>query len=160
MPIVMSDSGKPRTSKPKFRTINPKHICYQGDKIQALYEAINGNGKEGIKQTIVRLNTNMDNLLTSVQDLHAKYDKNLGDTTKIEHAFETYRAELMGEDRKAKEYDELKKSHKSQRRWKIGLAVTVILSLLGLLATVWLEVQDSRELKELLRDSNNIEKPK
>ena len=150
---AMSDTKKPRPKR-------VRHICYQGEKITALYEAINGNGHEGMKVTLARQEEHIKTLAENVGNMNIKYDETLKALMSIQHAFGNYKAEANGEDKERERFRRLQQQAKSHKKWKIGLAITTILSILGLLVAVYLDMKDSREIKDLLKENQRIEKTK
>src|SRR6056297_24889 len=123
--------------------------CTKTKEIERMEKAIYGNGKEG--------------LLTLVSNLYEKYDtmdKNLMDVRtdiKVLLQFQT-QVEATNQQKQInkKELEKKERDEKINQRWRIGLTITTILGLLGLLVSIMITTLDDKntgiseqEFKEL-----------
>jgi len=123
--------------------------CTKTKEIERMEKAIYGNGKEG--------------LLTLVSNLYEKYDtmdKNLMDVRtdiKVLLQFQT-QVEATNQQKQInkKDLEKKERDEKINQRWRIGLTITTILGLLGLLVSIMITTLDNKntgvsdqEFKEL-----------
>jgi len=123
--------------------------CTKTKEIERMEKAIYGNGKEG--------------LLTLVSNLYEKYDtmdKNLMDVRtdiKVLLQFQT-QVEATNQQKQInkKDLEKKEREEKINQRWRIGLTITTILGLLGLLVSIMITTLDDKntgvteqEFKEL-----------
>ena len=123
--------------------------CTKTKEIERMEKAIYGNGKEG--------------LLTLVSNLYEKYDtmdKNLMDVRtdiKVLLQFQT-QVEATNQQKQInkKDLEKKERDEKINQRWRIGLTITTILGLLGLLVSIMITTLDDKntgvteqEFKEL-----------
>jgi len=111
--------------------------CTKTKEIERMEKAIYGNGKEG--------------LLTLVSNLYEKYDtmdKNLMDVRtdiKVLLQFQT-QVEATNQQKQInkKDLEKKEREEKINQRWRIGLTITTILGLLGLLVSIMITTLDNK----------------
>jgi len=111
--------------------------CTKTKEIERMEKAIYGNGKEG--------------LLTLVSNLYEKYDtmdKNLMDVRtdiKVLLQFQT-QVEATNQQKQInkKDLEKKEREEKINQRWRIGLTITTILGLLGLLVSIMITTLDDK----------------
>jgi Fe2+ transport system protein B len=152
--------------KPKSR---PHYYCTQEVKITELHEAVNGNGKEGIKVTLARQEEHIKHVIKQLDTIDNKYDKTLSTITSVQNAFDQYKAECEGADNREAEIRALVKDKEeaedrlnrqaieseerilSHKRWRRGLIATTIVTLLSLAFLIYKDVRDTRRYRETLQ---------
>lgn len=136
---------KPKTTKQKLIT----HECIKTGMIDELFKDIHGNGSEGLKGSVLIINTNITHIKERMDELHGKYDKSIEETGTVKRAFETYQAEMIGAEKQQAKIDALEERKKVHRRWIIGLTITMVISLIGLIITVTKLAHDEGLLKRI-----------
>jgi hypothetical protein len=140
------------------------YICLQEDKISELHEAINGNGKEGMKVTLVRQEGYIKNVLDKLSIMDKKYDDTLANIGKVKGAFDRYKAELDGAEKAKEEIAKLKREAQeakdrayNHKRWKRGLVITTILSIAMLIFLIYKDIRDNDRYKNEVKKENTMQ---
>jgi len=161
--------SNPSTRRRKARTVI-HDVCLQEKKITELNDAINGNGQEGMKITLTRQEEHIKVILSTLQGMDKKYDDTLIGINRVKKSLDIYKAEMDGARKQQEEIDKLKKEAleaeereleitergSSHKRWRRGLLITTLMTLLTLLFFIYKDIRDNNKIKiEMQKESQS-----
>ena len=113
----------------KQNPTTPTHRCTQAASIKRTHDELFGNGKKGVRDVVNSLSQQMESIAKSIETTQADVKVLLQFQTQVE----------TKEVERGKHKDEmatLKEVLNSKQRWLVGLIVTTVLTLGGLIVAI------------------------